>query len=257
MFCKPAALSILGFRLDTVSNLKPYGDHKVANTSDIRNIVLLGHGGCGKTSLTEAILRKTGAINRLGSVDDKCTVCDFYEEEKEHSHSISSAITHTAHVGKTINIIDTPGYPDFVGPAIKSIPAAETSLIVISASSGIETNTRRLFELATKSGLSRIIVINKVDADNVDLAELLGNISETFGPQCRPANLPAADKKSVIDCIENESGDSAVGDVASAHTDLIESVIEADDALITIAVDTSGKEPKTGGLWFDHPALVK
>jgi len=204
----------------------------VANTSDIRNIVLLGHGGAGKTSLAEAILHKTGAANRLGSVDDKTSVCDYYDEEKEHQHSIASAIVHAEHRGKLINIIDTPGYPDFIGPAVKAIPAAETAVIVISASAGIETNTRKLFQLATDANMPRVFVVNKIDAENIQLPELIKTIRETFGPQCRCANLPAADKASVIDCIENQAGDSPVADVARAHTDLIESVIEADDELM-------------------------
>jgi len=204
----------------------------VAKTRDIRNIVLLGHGGCGKTSLAEAILHKTGATNRLGSVDEKTSICDYYDEEKQHQHSIQSALVHTGHAGKLINIIDTPGSPDFVGPAITAIPAAETAVVVISAAAGIETNTRKLFELAANANLPRLIVINKIDAENIDLPQLLKNIQETFGPQCRCANLPAADKASVIDCIENETGDSPLMDVDQAHTDLIESVIEADDALM-------------------------
>ena len=204
----------------------------MVSTGNIRNIILLGHGGSGKTSLAEAILHTTGASNRLGSVDEKTSICDYYEEEKEHQHSIASAIVHAAYKGVTINIIDTPGYPDFIGPAIKAIPAAETAVIVISASAGIETNTRKMFQLATEADMPRVIVINKIDADNIDLPGLLKNIRETFGPQCRCANLPAADKKSVIDCIENESGESPLMDVGPAHTELIESVIEADDELM-------------------------
>jgi len=204
----------------------------VANTGDIRNIILLGHGGSGKTSLAEAILYKTGATNRLGSVDEKTSTCDFYDEEKEHQHSIQSATVHAEHAGKLINIIDTPGYPDFVGPSIKAIPAAETAVLVISAAAGIETNTRKMAELAAKVDKPRIIVINKMDAENVIFPELIKNIQETFGQQCRCANLPASDKASVIDCIENESGESPLMDVAQAHTDLIESVIEADDDLM-------------------------
>ncbi|UCG59334.1 MAG: elongation factor G [Phycisphaerales bacterium] len=204
----------------------------MATTSDIRNIVLLGHGGSGKTSLAEAILHKTGATNRLGSVDEKTSVCDYYDEEKEHQHSIQSAVVHAEYGGKTINVIDTPGYPDFIGPAIKAIPAAETAVIVISAAAGIETNTRKLFQLATEADKPRLIVINKIDVENTDLPELIKNIQETFGSQCRCANLPSADKAAVIDCIENESGDSPVMDVAQAHTELIESVIEADDELM-------------------------
>jgi elongation factor G len=204
----------------------------VANIDQIRNIVLLGHGGAGKTSLAEAILHKTGITNRLGSVDDKTSICDYYDEEKEHQHSILSALVHTDHTGVLINIIDTPGYPDFIGPAITAIPAAETAVIVISASAGIETNTRKMFELASKAGMPKVIVINKMDAENVVFPELIKNIQETFGSQCRCANLPGSDNGSVIDCIENETGDSPVMDVAQAHTELIESVIEADDELM-------------------------
>jgi len=204
----------------------------VANTDDIRNIVILGHGGSGKTSLTEAMLHKTGATNRLGNVDDKTSTCDYYDEEKEHQHSIQSAIVHIQHAGKLINIIDTPGYPDFIGPSIKSIPAAETAIIVISAAAGIETNTRKMAELAAKADIPRLIVINKMDAENVSMPELIKNIQATFGSQCRCANLPGADKASIVDCIVNESGDSPLMDVAQAHTDLIESVIEADDNLM-------------------------
>jgi len=204
----------------------------VANIDQIRNIVLLGHGGAGKTSLVEAILHKTGTTNRLGSVDDKTSICDYYDEEKEHQHSILSALVHTNHAGTLINIIDTPGYPDFIGPAITAIPAAETAVIVISAAAGIETNTRKMFELAAKADMPKIIVVNKMDAENVDFPELIKNIQESFGPQCRCANLPGSDKTSIVDCIENESGDSPVMDVAQAHTELIESVIEADDELM-------------------------
>jgi elongation factor G len=204
----------------------------VAKTENIRNIVLLGHAGSGKTSLAESILHKTGASNRLGSVDEKTSVCDYYDEEKVHQHSIGSAVVNAEHAGKLLNIIDTPGSPDFTGPAIQAIAAAETAVIVISAAAGIETNTRKLSALTAQANMPRIIVINKIDADNIDLPGLLKNIQESFGMQCRCANLPAADKASVIDCIENETGDSPLMDVTQAHTELIESVIEADDDLM-------------------------
>jgi len=204
----------------------------VGNTNDFRNVVLLGHGGSGKTSLAEAMLNQARVTNRLGSVDEKTSILDYLDEEKEHQHSTQSAIAHINYEGKEINIIDTPGYPDFIGPAIKAIPAAETALIVINATSGIETNTRKLFEIATQLNMPRVIVINKIDSDNVDYDEILKNIQETFGSQCRPANLPATDKKSIIDCIANDTGNSVFADVSKSHTDLIESVIEADDDLM-------------------------
>jgi len=209
-----------------------FGDRKLANINDIRNIVLLGHGGSGKTSLAEAILHKTGVTNRLGSVDDKTSICDCYEEEKEHQHSILSALINVNYNGKLINVIDTPGSPDFMGPAIKAIPAAETAVIVINAATGIETNTRKFFKMAADANKPQIIVINKIDSENADFHELLKNIREIFGSHCRCANLPSADKASVIDCIENQTGTSPVADVGQTHTELIESVIEADDALM-------------------------
>jgi elongation factor G len=204
----------------------------VAEIDNFRNIVLLGHGGAGKTSLAEAILHKTGKTNRLGSVEEKNTVSDYDDEEKERGHSIHSAIMHTSHNGKVVNLIDTPGYPDFVGAALTSIPAADCCAIVINAAAGIENNTRKLFQAATDAGKARIIVINKIDAENADIPELIKIIQQTFGTNCRCANLPSADKSSVIDCLKNDTGKTLFSDVAAAHTELIESAIEADDKLM-------------------------
>lgn len=200
--------------------------------NDIRNVVLLGHGASGKTSLAETILHKTGATNRLGNVEDGSSVCDYDDEEKSRHNSIHSALIHTNHGGKLINIIDAPGYPDFIGPALLSLAAVETAVVVVSAPSGIELNTRKLFEAAAKQGLARIIVINKIDAENAELGELVSNLQQTFGSQCRCVNLPAANKTTLIDCIVNDKGDSPVMDVAQAHTEFVETVIEADDALM-------------------------
>lgn len=201
----------------------------MANISDIRNIVLLGHGSAGKTSLMEAMLHLTGKTNRLGIVEDGTTVSDYEDEEKQRGNSINSALAYTEHNGKTINIIDTPGYPDFIGAALQSIPAIETALIVINAAAGIEINTRKLFAASTNMNKAKIVVINKMDADNIDLAELVGIIQETFGSACRCANLPNAAKDGVIDCLANDSGDSPVMSVADANTELIETIVEADD----------------------------
>ncbi|NLH16100.1 MAG: elongation factor G [Phycisphaerae bacterium] len=200
--------------------------------NDIRNVVFLGHGGAGKTSLVESILHTAGAINRLGSIEDKNTVSDFDEEEKQRSHSIHSALTHAQYKGKLLQILDTPGYPDFMGAALQSIPAAEAAVIVISATSGIEVNTRKMFTVATQLNMPRIIVINKIDNETAELADLVSNIQESFGAKCRCANLPSEDRNSIIDCIANSAGSSPVMDVAQAHTELVESIIEADDALM-------------------------
>ena len=138
------------------------------------------------------MLHVSGVTNRLGSIDEKNTVCDFDDEEKERGNSIHSALAHVTYEGKLINMIDTPGYPDFLGGALMPIMAAETAVMVISASAGIEMNTRKLFQAAQKAGKAPMIVINKMDADNVDLTELVEQIRETFGNQCRCANLPTA-----------------------------------------------------------------
>ena len=204
----------------------------MAKIEDIRNIVLLGHGGSGKTSLVESMLHKTGMINRLGTIEDKSTVCDYDDEEKQRGNSIHSALAYAKYRDKLVNIIDVPGYPDFVGAAFSSIPAADAAVVVIGAAGGIELNTRKHFEAATKAGKPRIIVINKMDAENVDMPALLNSIQETFGTVCRCANLPSADKRSVIDCILNQTGESQLMDVAQAHTELVESIVEADDALM-------------------------
>ncbi len=201
-------------------------------TDDIRNIVLLGHAGSGKTSLAEAILHKKGVTNRLGSVDDKTSIMDADDEEKAHGHTIESALCYVTHKGNMINIIDTPGYPDFSGAALTSLVAAETAVVVISASAGIQMNTRKMFQAAKKRGMACVIVINKTDAGNDELERLVSDIQESFGTQCRCANLPSADGKSVIDCIVNEQGDSAFGNVADAHTELLETVVEADEELM-------------------------
>jgi len=202
------------------------------NVQDIRNVVLVGHGGAGKTSLAEAMLHKTGATNRLGSVQDKSSILDSAEDEKEKLCSIDSAVCYVTHAGKHINIVDTPGGIDFCGQAIAGLIAAETAILVISASAGIEVNTRKMMERAGRYGLGRFIVINKIGAENVNIEPLLGAIQEMFGPQCQPLNLPAPGMKSVVDCFSQDSGDTAFGDVAAAHEGFVEAIVGSDEALM-------------------------
>jgi elongation factor G len=203
-----------------------------SKTADIRNIVLIGHGGAGKTALAEAMLHATGATGRLGSVDDGTSMLDYTDLEKERSHSVDPAICFVEHAGKTIDIIDAPGYPDFIGGAIASIAGADTAVLVISAAAGIEVNTRRLRNVANELGLPTAIVINKMDADNADLSELVSQITETFGSACKPMNLPTGGGSAVIDCLANDSGDADILDVADAHTELVENIIESDEELM-------------------------
>jgi len=202
------------------------------SVDDIRNVVLLGHAGAGKTSLAEAILHHCGVSNRLGSVDDKSSCLDADEEERQRGHSIDSGLAHVQHRHKEINIIDTPGYPDFTGAATSAIVAAETALVVISASVGIEMNTRKMFQVAKDRGMACVIVINKIDAGTGELARLIANIQAGFGMQCRCANIASTDGSSVIDCINNESGEGGFADIADGHTNLLETIVEADEELM-------------------------
>jgi elongation factor G len=201
-------------------------------TADIRNIALVGHGGSGKTSLAEALLFHAGAIHHIGLVEKGQTVSDFTPEEIAHGHSLFTALTHCDYQGTHLNLIDTPGYPDFVGQAFMALPAVETVAIVVNAATGIEPNTRRLWERAGTRKLCRVLVVNKIDHENVDLPKLLGQIRETFGKECLPFNLPANAGQAVVDCFWAPSGTSDFGSVQEAHQALIEQVVEVDEDLM-------------------------
>ncbi len=203
-----------------------------ATPQDIRNIVLLGHGGAGKTTLAEAMLHAAKVTGRLGSVDDGTSHLDYTDIEKERKHSVDPTAVHLDHAGKTINIIDAPGYPDFIGGAISAVGGADTAVVVISAPAGIEVNTRRLVKLARDMSLAMAIVINKIDGENVELERLLGEISETFGQACKPMNLPTDGGKAVVDCFSQDSGSADIGDVGEAHTQLIENIVESDEQMM-------------------------
>src|ERR1700730_6003233 len=136
------------------------------SVDDIRNIALVGHRAAGKTSLADALLFKAGAVDRRGSVDDGTSVSDYDEEEHKRRISIDSSVLHLEHKGKQVHLLDTPGYPDFVGNALAALTAVETAVVVVSAPKGVEVNTRRMFNEAGRRGLASILVINKMDADN-------------------------------------------------------------------------------------------
>jgi len=199
---------------------------------DIRNLVLLGHGGAGKTTLAEAMLHAAKVTGRLGSVDEGTSHLDYSDIEKERKHTVDPAMVHFECAGAHINLIDAPGYPDFVGGAISALAGADVAVVVVSAPAGIEVNTRRLFQIARDTGLAIAIVVNKIDAENVELERLLGSLTETFGTACKPVNLPTSGGKAVTDCFAKDSGSADIGDVGQAHTQLIENIVEADEALM-------------------------
>ncbi|MCP4408361.1 MAG: GTP-binding protein, partial [Gammaproteobacteria bacterium] len=162
-------------------------DHACEN---IRNIALVGHTGSGKTTLTERLLVAAGAIRGTGSVERGTTVSDFDPQEKRLQHSLAPSICHLNYHGKQINLIDTPGYPDFIGRTLSILPAVDTMAIVINAQTGIEMLTQRMMETGAERKLCRIIIVNKMDAPETDLAGLLDQIQQEFGRECLPINLP-------------------------------------------------------------------
>jgi elongation factor G len=212
---------------------------------DIRNIALCGHGGSGKTTLADKLLFKTGAVTGEPSVDNGTSIGDFDAEEKAHKRTIESSVLHLEYAGKRFNIIDTPGYADFIGQTIGALRGTDTAVIVVNAHSGIEVNTRRVFKEAEKAGIGRMIVINKMDEHNIDLPGLIERIRDTFGSQCVLFNVPVGHGdgfKGVVGTLKPPSNAAgALVDPSEIHTSLIESIIEVDEELMMRYFE--GEEP--------------
>jgi elongation factor G len=204
---------------------------------DIRNVALAGHGASGKTSLADALLFVSGATNRKGSVDDGTSVLDVDEEEKRRHFTIDCHLGHLAFAGKQIHLIDTPGYPDFIGNALSALAAVENVVVAVSGPSGIEVNTRRLFHEARRLGLGRFVVVTKMDAENVDFRADLAAIREQFGTQCVPFNVPVGQGSTftgVIDVIQSHDNDPAACPLApsEAYRMVAEQIVELDEELM-------------------------
>jgi len=207
------------------------------STKHIRTIALVGQAGSGKTSLAEALLAKAGAVPAGGSVDRGTTVCDYTPLEKQLRHSLKLGVaTFEAKAGDetaTIHLLDTPGYPDFLGHALPALAAVETAAVVINAQNGIEMMTGRFLQQAQKRGLDRMIIVNRIDGENVDCERLLDRIQQTFGKECLPLNLPSSNRARVSDCFFTPSGESDFSSVEEAHRRLVEQVVEVDENLMT------------------------
>ena len=200
---------------------------------DLRNIAFCGHGSAGKTTLVDKFLTKTGTVKHPANVDDGTSICDFDEEEKHHKYTVEASVVHFEHAGKHFQVIDTPGYPDFIGQTIAALRAVETAAIVVNAHSGIEVNTRRVFQEAGRRGLGRVIVVSKMDGENIDFPGLLRKIKEQFGAGCIPLNVPLGsghDFRGVVSTLQPPAdAKGALVNPAEISTALIEAIIEHDD----------------------------
>ncbi len=215
-------------------------------TEQIRNVVLLGHGGTGKTSLAEAALFSSGAISRLGKVDDGTTASDFEPDEIKRKMSINMALVPVEWAGHKINFIDTPGYADFVGEVRSGIRAADLGIIVVDAVSGLQVGTEAAWQNAGRDKLPRIFFVNRMDRENANYDQALAQLQARWGKKVAPLALPIGAQDAftgVVNLIEQkvyvgEKGTPAeipadmAGAVATAREQLIEAICEADDDLM-------------------------
>ncbi|MBE7419972.1 MAG: elongation factor G [Ideonella sp.] len=198
----------------------------------IRTLALVGPAAAGKTSLAEGLLQRTGMIGAAGSLERGTTVSDYDPLERRMQHSLNAAILHLDHAGTRVHLIDTPGAPDCAGQSLPALEAVETAVIVINAVAGIEPMAQRMMNYAASRHLDRLIVVNKIDAPEVNLAALLQQIQSTFGKECLPLNLPDGQGERVVDCFYNREGHSDFGAVDAAHRALVEQVVEVDAAFV-------------------------
>ena len=213
---------------------------------NIRNLALLAHNGAGKTSLAEAILFNTKLINRLGKVSEGSTTSDYDPAEQKRGMSISLSMLPYIWQGNKINLMDTPGYPDFVGEVKSAIRVSESAIVVVCASSGVEVGTEQMWAYCNADNLPRIVYVNRMDRENADFAKVVDQIQSKFGRKCLPIQLPIGrhtDFQGVIDLLQMKSytGTAAKeGDIPqelqsqaqSLREKLVESIAETEDSLL-------------------------
>ncbi len=206
---------------------------QVHDAQGVRNIAIAGHAGSGKTTLIEALLLAAGSIRSAGSVNKGTTVCDFTDQEKRLQHSLDVSLCHLEHDGISVNILDTPGYPDFLGRTLAVLPAIETVAVVVNAQSGIELVTQRVMDAAAARKLCRLIIVNRIDSPEADLEAVLDKIRDTFGRECLPLNLPARQGQAVADCFFEPADETPdFSSVDATHTEIVDQIVELDDDLM-------------------------
>ncbi|MBN1442036.1 MAG: elongation factor G [Planctomycetes bacterium] len=194
----------------------------------IRNIVFCGHGTSGKTTLIEHLLHAAGAISRCGAIEDGNTVCDFDEQEKERKHGLDLACCHFVKDGVQVNLLDTPGYRDFIGQFFCAVSAADCAVVVVGADDGVQSTTRKLWEILDGLNLPRMVVINRLDREHADHERVLGQIREQLGSRCVPLVLPDGSGGSLTR-VDALLGGGSGGDAASA---LLEAIVETDEEMM-------------------------
>ncbi len=220
---------------------------KAYASGQLRNVVLMGHGGSGKTTLAEAMLFVSGAITRMGKVEDRNTVSDFDEQEHQHRYSISTALVPVEWADARVNVLDTPGYPDFEGEAIAAAHAADAAIITVDAIAGIQSGTELAWEHADEAGIQpRFIVVTRLDRENADFDGVLAALRSRFGTHVVPLAIPigvAAGFDGVVDLLSGKTYrgvDGGAGDppaelagaIETARETLMESVAETDEGLL-------------------------
>ncbi len=206
------------------------------STDKLRNVVLLSHGGAGKTIMAEAMLHTAGHTTRFGRVEDGTTVSDFEPDEIRRQSSSQMSVIACPWRSYKINILDTPGYADFRGEVISASRVADAAILVVSAVAGVEVGTGQMWTLADERGLPRIIYISKMDRENADFDRIMSSISERFGRECVPLQIPIGAESNfsgVVNLLDpNADSPSELADtVEEARERLIEAVAEADDEL--------------------------
>jgi elongation factor G len=207
------------------------------SVSTLRNVVLLGHGSVGKTSLADLILFKAGVSRRLGSPEDGTSLLDIDDEEKQLHHSVTAHLCHFEHDGARINLFDAPGMPDFVGQVVGAMRAAETAIITVDAPHGVEIDTRKTFQHAGQRGLARMIVINKCDCDTQHLVDVIESLRDHFGAACLPINVPVLKGETFTEVVSavhppETPPEGALLDVHAIHRQLMDAAVETDEDLM-------------------------
>ena len=212
------------------------------STSQLRNVVLLSHSGAGKTSLAEAMLHTAKGTNRLGTVEDGNTVSDHEPEEQRRQTSLQTSVLPCVWKGQKINLLDTPGYAEFLGEMLSGLRAADAAVLVVSAPAGVEVGTDQMWRRLRESELPLLIFVNKMDRENASFAGVLAQIRERLGRQCVALDLPVGAEAQFKDVVSLRQGDlpAEIQDVAaSAREALIEAVAETDDELTNKYLETA------------------